>query len=459
MVERLEWAPVEPERKKRRLGLWLGIPGGLLAIGATVASLVLVAPGVSAAGVQLGWRTSALAAHSISEAVAAREITIAGDGDTATLTGADLGLSVDAQAVAEGAQAEHPLWKVGSWNAGPLPLDLDIDVETATAALEKAAPGLFADPTDAQVTFDATAKAYTVVDAEPGTGIDLELLASSIAAALGKSDGDVRVTPQSSEVEAAITTADAQTAVDSLNEMIGQAGFYIDGQRVVGLDPAQVASWLTVAPDGEDFRVDVDQSAIEAVVQTLPQQVNRPAVEQRVVTNSAGKHLREIQKGQDGWAIGAIDTVAASFAEQLSAMDGVYDLEVEVQKATSVELYRRIDVDKSDGVTRLYENEKLVATYQMAIGKPGTPTDNGNFTVYAQLTTQDMGCVPGYDYCTQDVPWITYFNGDQGLHGTYWHSNFGAGAMMSHGCVNLAITAAKDVYYFAQVGTEVSVHN
>ncbi|RWZ59683.1 murein L,D-transpeptidase [Labedella populi] len=454
-----EWAPDEPAPKKRHLGLWFGVPGGLLAVGATVCSLLLVAPGVSAAGAEIGWRTSDAAAESIMTSLASTAITIDGAGGGVSLTGAELGLSVDARAVADRAHADHPLWNVGSWNAGSLDLDVEIDQAVAAAALREAAPDLYSDPVDAGVVFDEAAAAYTVAEAQTGTGVDLDALAAGISAALADGGGAISVVPQASEVEAAITTADAQTEVDELNSLISEAGFYIDGEKAVAVPPAEVASWLTIAAEGEDFSVTVDQDAIGGVVATLPEKITRTVIDEKIVTDSAGKHLRTIQKGQDGWALPTTDGVAASFAQQLAEGDGVYELAVEVKEAATHELYRRIDVDKSDGVTRLYENEKLMATYRMAIGKPASPTDNGNYRVYAQLTKQDMGCVDGYDYCTKDVPWVTYFNGDQGLHGTYWHSNFGAGAMMSHGCVNLPISAAEAVYRFAQVGTEVSVHN
>jgi lipoprotein-anchoring transpeptidase ErfK/SrfK len=458
-VVQYEWAPAEPVRKKRHLGLWFGVPGGLLAVAATACSLLLVAPGVSAAGAEIGWRTSDAAAQSIMTSLAATTITLEGENGDVALTGADLGLSVDAKAIAERAHADHPLWNVGSWNAGSLDLDVDIDEEAATTALRAAAPTLFSDPVDARVAFDTAASAYSVAAAQTGTGVDLDALASSISAALADGGGSITVAPQPSEVEAVITTGEAQAEADALNTLIGQAGFYINGEKAVAVEPAVVASWLTVTTDGDAFQVTADEAAIAAVVATVPEKINRTVVDEKVVTDSTGKHLRTIQKGQDGWALPTTDGVAASFAEQLGAGNGVYELAVEVQEAQTHELYRRIDVDKSDGVTRLYENEKLMATYSMAIGKPSSPTDNGNYRVYAQLTKQDMGCVPGYDYCTKDVPWVTYFNGDQGLHGTYWHSNFGAGAMMSHGCVNLTISAAEAVYRFAQVGTEVSVHN
>ena len=60
-------------------------------------------------------------------------------------------------------------------------------------------------------------------------------------------------------------------------------------------------------------------------------------------------------------------------------------------------------------------------------------------------------------YCTKDVPWVMYFNGDQGFHGTYWHNNFGN--RMSHGCVNLPLGTAESLYSWAPNGTEVRVQS
>jgi lipoprotein-anchoring transpeptidase ErfK/SrfK len=48
-----------------------------------------------------------------------------------------------------------------------------------------------------------------------------------------------------------------------------------------------------------------------------------------------------------------------------------------------------------------------------------------------------------------------YFFRDYGIHGTYWHNNFGV--PMSHGCVNLPNHEAEWFYNFASVGTPVSV--
>ena len=51
---------------------------------------------------------------------------------------------------------------------------------------------------------------------------------------------------------------------------------------------------------------------------------------------------------------------------------------------------------------------------------------------------------------------MMYFYKDYGIHGTYWHNNFGT--PMSHGCVNLTIPDAEWLYNWASYGTTVKVH-
>jgi lipoprotein-anchoring transpeptidase ErfK/SrfK len=48
-----------------------------------------------------------------------------------------------------------------------------------------------------------------------------------------------------------------------------------------------------------------------------------------------------------------------------------------------------------------------------------------------------------------------YFYKGYGLHGTYWHDNFGH--PMSHGCVNLPTPEAAWLYTWAEIGTPVLV--
>ena len=60
----------------------------------------------------------------------------------------------------------------------------------------------------------------------------------------------------------------------------------------------------------------------------------------------------------------------------------------------------------------------------------------------------------GTYYYLPNVPYTMFFYQGFGLHGTYWHNNFGQ--PMSHGCVNLSIPNAEKLFYWAEpsVGTD-----
>lgn len=457
------WVPREKPRTATRVALWLGIPAALMAATAALCAAILIAPGVLVGGVDIGWRTPGAASVVVAEALAETEVTLNTPSKAITLTGEQLGLTVDAKALTQLAHGEHPLWNVGEWNPGNVPISVTVDPTVAAAALSAAEPGAFTAPVNASVKYDAKLADFEIVKASSGVGIDFDELGRAVSVALSSGDDTVAFDADPVPVKAAVSTADAREQADQLNELIGTAGFYVDGKKVLAIEPAVAASWISVSTvdDALTFDIDTDAALVDVrkVVVSLAKKVNRAAVDEVIVTNSVGDHLRTVQDGVDGWKVGSTVGIAAQFVKDLAAGDAKYDLEGKTTPFTTTLAYRSIEVNKTTGQAILFENGRVVDTYAIAVGRPETPTFEGRFTIYAQLPLQDMGCVPGYDYCTKDVPWISYFDGDNGFHGTYWHDNFGAGAMMSHGCVNMTIDAAERVFRFAQIGTEVWVHS
>lgn len=114
---------------------------------------------------------------------------------------------------------------------------------------------------------------------------------------------------------------------------------------------------------------------------------------------------------------------------------------------------RWIDVDLSQQRVYAYEGDTVVNSFVVSTGTWQTPTVTGQYKVWIKLRTTTMA---GPGYYLPNVPWVMYFYKGYGLHGTYWHNNFGT--PMSHGCVNLTITDAEWLYNFASVGTVVNVH-
>ena len=453
------WAPAEPPARKKHLGLWLGIPAGAVAVGLVATSLVLIAPGTAIAGVPVGFLTPGAAAEAVSKQLEETTVVLTGAGGDAEITAGELGASIDATALADRAMSAHPMWNPTAWFADPASASVQLDEAAASEALQAAAPGLFTDPVDATIRFDAATASFVVTPDVPGTGVDVESVRLALQSAFvdGQSRVEVEATP--AQVSADALTASAEETTGTLNGMLDAAGFYVGAERTVPIDRAVAASWLSVQPteDGT-FEITADAAAIQSAVDGLAPLVNRGAENGTVITDSSGGVLREVAAGISGRELGDTSNVAADFAAQLAGGNAAFTLPVSEVAPVVTTLARRIEVNLSSQTTTLYENGQAVQSWAISSGKDGFNSGTGDFRINAKLDSQNMGnrdLTKAPYYFTPDVPYVMYYNGDEALHGTYWHDNFGA--QMSHGCINMPVGAAEYVFGWAPMGTEVSV--
>lgn len=124
---------------------------------------------------------------------------------------------------------------------------------------------------------------------------------------------------------------------------------------------------------------------------------------------------------------------------------------------------KHIYVDLSTQRLYAYQGNSLVMNTFISSGK-WDPSPVGNFHIWEKLISTTMAGGSGADaYNLPNVPYVMYFYQDYGLHGAYWHNNFGH--PMSHGCINERLVDAKSLYDWAdgpsgdQPGTEVSICN
>ena len=97
---------------------------------------------------------------------------------------------------------------------------------------------------------------------------------------------------------------------------------------------------------------------------------------------------------------------------------------------------------------RAFEGDRLVYEFPISSGKWGrTPT--GEFRVWIKLryTLMQGGSKElNTYYYLPNVPFTQYYDRGYGLHGTYWHNNFGH--PMSHGCINMRTSDAETLFYW-----------
>jgi len=114
---------------------------------------------------------------------------------------------------------------------------------------------------------------------------------------------------------------------------------------------------------------------------------------------------------------------------------------------------RWIDVSLSKQTLYAYEGNTVVRSFLVSTGVKQFPTVTGKYHIYVKYLYTLMH---GDGYYLPNVPYTMYFYQSYGIHGTYWHHNFGH--PMSHGCVNMYTPDAEWLYYWASVGTLVNIH-
>ena len=114
---------------------------------------------------------------------------------------------------------------------------------------------------------------------------------------------------------------------------------------------------------------------------------------------------------------------------------------------------RWVDVDVTHQRAYAYQGSQVVRSFIVSTGIAIYPTLTGQYHIYVKYRAADMAGVGWY---LPKVPYVMYYYLGYGLHGTYWHNNFGH--PMSHGCVNFRTEDAAWLFDFTSVGTLVNVH-
>lgn len=116
---------------------------------------------------------------------------------------------------------------------------------------------------------------------------------------------------------------------------------------------------------------------------------------------------------------------------------------------------RYIEVDLSEQKLWAWDGDQLYLESLVSTGLPWWPTPTGEFRVWVKLRAAHMEGGEGrYYYNLPNVPYVMYFENEDipgwrgyGIHGAYWHNDFGAAH--SHGCINLPVNIAEKLYYWS----------
>jgi peptidoglycan hydrolase-like protein with peptidoglycan-binding domain len=105
----------------------------------------------------------------------------------------------------------------------------------------------------------------------------------------------------------------------------------------------------------------------------------------------------------------------------------------------------------------LYDNGAVqFSNILVNTGAPGADTQDGTFVVFEHVTSSEMkGTNPdGSTYDDPDVPWASYFNGGDALHG-FVRAHYGF--PQSNGCVEMPVATAGQIWPYTPIGTLVTI--
>lgn len=435
-------------------------------------------PGSSVAGMDVAGKTRDEVAAALRQRADQVEITLALPDGTKTASLADLGTIVDIDATVDRVFAANRDWKSYAeavLEARSVEAVVSTDAATRKAYLTQLGRAYARPAQNATVALGSDGTTFAVTPAKSGRSLAAPELDEAVASAArrlssAQASADVR------EQAPAVSTAAGQAVAKAANAIVAAPVRIKDGTQTFTASARDKASWVQL-PTTAGERPEVAKDRIAAWVATQAKSVNtNPTNGVRYVT-SAGKVARVVTDASDGRRVKNADAVANTLTRALN--DGQGKTTAFITKTVPATWTERtiaagaenlaypaasgekwIDVNLSRHTMTAYVGGKAVlGPVLMVNGAPATPTDVGTFQIYWKnpLMTMRGQNADGSDYETPNVPWSSFFNGGEALHGAYWRDSFGYAA--SHGCVNLPISTAKWIYDWAPVGTPVVSHH
>lgn len=441
----------------------------------------LALPGSSVAGVSVAGKTKDEVAANVRERAGKIKVTVTTRSGSRSASLADIGYAVDVPATVAAVFDAN-----SRWTSYPKALvssrSIKAKVTVDQKVLDKFVAGLVASDgkaaVNAKVAWGEGASSFTVTPATTGLTVDpasLQQVVAKGAETLTSPTATVRFI----ESQAAVSTTAAQGLADKANALVALPVTVNAGSKTFTATPADKASWITfpVSAEGKAATApSLDKAKLTGWVDAQAAAVKVDVRNGVRNVSSSGAVLKVTTSAQDGSEVtnaAAISTALASALGSAKAYTGTFDVKTtpatwtERRVAAGAENLaypatdgeKWVDVNLSAHTMTAYEGARaVIGPVAMVNGAPATPTVQGTFHIYSKtpLMTMRGSNADGTNYEAPDVPWVAFFTGGYALHGAYWRSSFGYAA--SHGCVNLPVSVAKQVYDWAPVGTPVVTH-
>jgi hypothetical protein len=212
-------------------------------------------------------------------------------------------------------------------------------------------------------------------------------------------------------------------------------GMLVEAENIVWMGGGSTWQGVHLKPD-EKFPFGWtrnDRAPVRAEAQPKAKIVDKLALRTRLeLLGETGEGKNRFWKVGEGRFLAAADV---SVVRKIAPPEGVL---------TSPEK-QWIDIDTGEQVLVLYEHLVPVYATLTSSGR-SIKTPRGNYPIWARVLAHTMKNQAYEDgqYHMARVPWTTFFQTHNAIHGCYWHSAFGQ--PRSHGCVNLSPLDSRYVF-------------
>lgn len=252
------------------------------------------------------------------------------------------------------------------------------------------------------------------------------------------------------------TNPELVASIDTMNKYLNVVITYNFGDQKEVVDKSLIKDWIVI----NDKNIDLDFDKIRTYEDSLSKKYNTYG-KSRDFTTSYGDKIK-ISGGSYGWLIHRTDSANALIDAIKSGEDKtiepVYSYKASVKGTDDIgNSYVEISLEKQ--MVWMYIDGELKVETSTVTGNvsAGHATPPGIFP----LNYKQKGAIlrgPGY---ASPVDYWMPFNGGIGLHDATWRSSFGGTIYKtsgSHGCINLPLSKAKEIYNLIYPGMPVIVY-
>lgn len=496
------FAPIEEKGHRKAPFIVLGVLVFLLVaiyFGGVWAFHNICYPNTLIADVDVSLMRRDTARQRIEAAAENYDLTVSGEGFSWTFTPESSESVIDAEGALEHVLAANEPWvwpyrlynaltnkntgasdsqQISEINIEDIELPSTFDRETFLAELAAAIeaynaerPGTF----DAAGAYDAEAGAFTLAKARSSQKLDAEVVQKAALLAISQLNESIELNEDSYVALAnGATDKELQAAIDAANQLIGtNVDLNMGGTTVATLDGATLATWMTF---DDQLNPTLNTDMVTTWVRELAQTTLDTAGTSRTYTRADGKQIN-IDGGTYGWICDEAALIQLLQDAVANKQTGAIDVPTKQTADTYAGFGQRdwgayIDIDLSEQYARYYDaSGNIIWESHIISGNPNTDhsTPTGIYRMNQKLpgitlVGADENKDGEPDYKTPVAYWMPFVGGAVGLHDADWQSSAAFADPSaytyrgSHGCVNLPVDKAAELYGMVDTGLCVITH-